>query len=481
MQEKILFQHVRKINRILNRVLFVFGAVMIIAHIITRNSNNIVPLWIMMIATFLSLFLMYSKKDVAASYVMVISALMLVIPSMTGKFAFILVMIPISISALYLNKRIFLIMGSITNVSMIITQLIISNSDIQSASFSMVNLLLVTSILFFLTKEGEKLIQRGIQNESQTRILLEELQNNIDVIKTNTSVLNTDISQGNENLGIIHEINNSITQATQDITMGIVDQNKSVTQINQMIKDADKKVAELTDFSNQLASVSGHASDEVKEGSEKINTMDKQMGIINQAVTKSLETVQELNENIDDINNFLSAITEIAEQTNLLALNAAIEAARAGESGKGFTVVAQEVRKLADQSAFTVKQIIKIIHQIKDKTKNVLEEVDKGRIATQDGEVVVHTVNQSFDMIQKSFKDIDRYIADEISRIGNIAELFSHINQEIESITSVSNVQATSTQELVATLEEHNGYIEGMYKLMQDIKDSSNKLQVIIK
>lgn len=345
----------------------------------------------------------------------------------------------------------------------------------------MVNLLLVTSILFFLTKEGEKLIQRGIQNESQTRILLEELQNNIDVIKTNTSVLNTDISQGNENLGIIHEINNSITQATQDITMGIVDQNKSVTQINQMIKDADKKVAELTDFSNQLASVSGHASDEVKEGSEKINTMDKQMGIINQAVTKSLETVQELNENIDDINNFLSAITEIAEQTNLLALNAAIEAARAGESGKGFTVVAQEVRKLADQSAFTVKQIIKIIHQIKDKTKNVLEEVDKGRIATQDGEVVVHTVNQSFDMIQKSFKDIDRYIADEISRIGNIAELFSHINQEIESITSVSNVQATSTQELVATLEEHNGYIEGMYKLMQDIKDSSNKLQVIIK
>lgn len=78
MQEKILFQHVRKINRILNRVLFVFGAVMIIAHIITRNSNNIVPLWIMMIATFLSLFLMYSKKDVAASYVMVISALMLV-------------------------------------------------------------------------------------------------------------------------------------------------------------------------------------------------------------------------------------------------------------------------------------------------------------------------------------------------------------------------------------------------------------------
>lgn len=481
MQENVLIQHVRKINRILNRVFFALGSVMLIATIITRSAINIAPLLIMMVSTFLTLFLRYNKKDVGASYVIVISALLLVIPSLTGSFAFMLAMLPISITALYLSKRIFLIMGSIINVSMIVAQLVMPNSDIQTSLFTDVILLLITSILFFLTKEGEKLIQSGIKSEAQTRKLLDELQNNVDVIKTNTSVLNTDISKGNENLGVIREINNSITQATQDITLGIVDLNKSVTQINQMIKDADKKVSELTDFSNQLANVSESASDVVTEGSEKINTMDKQMVIINQAVTKSLDTVLELNENIDEINNFLSAITEIAEQTNLLALNAAIEAARAGESGKGFTVVAEEVRKLADQSAFTVEQIVQIIHQIKDKTKNVLEEVGRGQSAAHDGEIVVNTVNHSFDMIQKSFKDINRYIGDEISRIRNIAELFSHINKEIESIANVSNGQATSTQELLATLEEHNGYIEDMYHLIKNIKDSSSKLQVIIK
>ena len=183
---------------------------------------------------------------------------------------------------------------------------------------------------------------------------------------------------------------------------------------------------------------------------------------------------------MDEIYNFLSAITQIAEQTNLLALNATIEAARAGESGKGFAVVAQEVRKLADQSTYT-KQINQIIYRIKDRTQNVLDEVSKGQIATQDGEAVVKTVNQSFDMIQGSFKDIDRYIADEISRIGNIADLFSQINGEVESIASVSDGQAAATEELLATLEENNVLIEEMYNLIKDIKDSSDKLQVIIK
>ena len=247
------------------------------------------------------------------------------------------------------------------------------------------------------------------------------------------------------------------------------------------MKDADKGIYGLTEFSHQLEEVSSNASNVVTEGTEKINMMENQMEIINQSVKKSLDTVRELNTNMDEINNFLSGITQIAEQTNLLALNAAIEAARAGESGKGFAVVADEVRKLAEQSAFTVKQIYEIIYKIKDKTKNVLDEVSRGQVATQEGEKVVNTVNQSFEMIQASFKEIDRYIADEISRIGNIAGLFSHIDEEVESIASISEEQASSTEELLATLEEHNSNIEGIYNLMQGIKTASDNLQGTIK
>ncbi|HPT77111.1 MAG TPA: methyl-accepting chemotaxis protein, partial [Defluviitaleaceae bacterium] len=158
---------------------------------------------------------------------------------------------------------------------------------------------------------------------------------------------------------------------------------------------------------------------------------------------------------MDEIYDFLSGITHIAEQTNLLALNAAIEAARAGESGKGFAVVAGEVKQLAEQSSSIVEQINQIIHQIKNKTKNVFDEVSKGQEATQDGEKIVKSVNQSFEMIQDSFKNINQYIFDEVSRIENIADLFSHIDQEIDRIANISEGHAAAVEELLATIQEH--------------------------
>jgi methyl-accepting chemotaxis protein len=96
--------------------------------------------------------------------------------------------------------------------------------------------------------------------------------------------------------------------------------------------------------------------------------MQKQIDIINDAVTESLSTVQELDKSMDNINHFLSEISQIAGQTNLLALNAAIEASRAGESGKGFAVVADETRRLAEQSSKMVKGINEIIGDIKNRT-----------------------------------------------------------------------------------------------------------------
>ena len=484
MQQNLLLNHVRKVNKILNWVFFVLGFVMLIAGIATRTiASSIIPLTITIVSAFLALFLRHKKKDMAASYVIVVSALAQVLPllPMMGSNAFIMAMLPITVTALYLNKRIFIFVGSIINAVVIILQLVTPGTSIMAYLFPDVFQLLITLVLFLLVKDGGKLIQNASENSEQANKFLEELQNTMNVVKTSTSGLNTDISKATENLEVINEISSSITIATKEITTGIVGQSSSVTQISQMIKEADNKISELTDFSNQLENVAANASHVVTEGSEKINTMDKQMEIINQAVTKSFETVQELNENMDEINNFLSGITQIAEQTNLLALNAAIEAARAGESGKGFAVVAEEVRKLAEQSADTVRQIYQIINQIKEKTKNVIDEVSRGQIATQDGEKVVKVVNQNFEMIQVSFKDIDRYISDEISRIGSVADLFSSINVEVESIASISEEQAASTEELLSTLEEQNSNIENMYGLFQGIKTSSDKLQGIVK
>ncbi len=483
MQNNSLAKHVVKVNKALNKVFFILGFGMLIMSLVTGTiASNIVSLSVTIFSAFLALYLRYKKKENVATYVLVTSALLQVLPLLpvTGKDAVILAMLPVIVAGLYLNSKIFIVVGVITNASLILLHIITPNLNLQDYILPDVFEILITIMIFMLVRSGSKLIQEANEYGKQSEKLLGDLQKTIDVIKKNTSVLNEDISKGNQNLSIVHEISGSIISVTQKIIEGIVDQNKSVTQINEMIKEAYKRIFELKKFSDQMKSVSTDASNIISEGSEKIYIMDKQMDMINQAVTKTVTTVQQLNQNMDEINNFLSSISQIAGQTNLLALNASIEAARAGESGKGFAVVADEVKKLAEQSALTVSQINKIIGQIEENTQNVLSEVSSVQTATQSGEKIVHAVNQSFEKVQESFKNVDHYIVDEFSRIEHVTDLFANIDQEAESIAKISEEHTDATGELLATLQEHNSSIENMNHVMQDIKDSSESLQAAI-
>jgi methyl-accepting chemotaxis protein len=335
--------------------------------------------------------------------------------------------------------------------------------------------------LFFLTKWGSSLIISAHERELHAKKLLQELEKYIKTIHKSTESLNNDISSCNNYLGAVHEINCSMSKGVEEITRGVVGQNQSVSQISKAIKEANNKIIEITEFSSQLGAVTEKASNVVWEGSEKVNRMNMQMQIINKAVQKSYSNVVELNDSMDQIYNFLSDITQIADQTNLLSLNAAIEAARAGESGKGFTVVAEEVRKLAEQSANIVKKINHIIQKIKGETDNVIEEVHKGQVATREGEAFTEQVYQNFEMIAQSFRDIKLYIADEISKIKKMSELLLHIDEETERIAAISEVHSTATEELLATSEKNNSEIQSIHTLMQCIKESSDNLQGLLK
>ncbi len=194
-----------------------------------KQRTNLTPLLITIVSAFLALILRHKNKDTVASYALVASAVMQVIPSMSGSYAFMVVMLPISITALYFNKWLFIMVGSIINVALIITQLVMPDSSIATNMFAAVILILITIILFFLTKEGGKLIQNAIENEAQTKKLLDELQNTMNVVKNSTSGLNSDISQATENLEIVQEISSSITITTEEFTTGIVGQSSSVS------------------------------------------------------------------------------------------------------------------------------------------------------------------------------------------------------------------------------------------------------------
>lgn len=486
-----LLAHVRKVNKIVLSMLLAVILISIVLKLLIKLPIPILSTIIQLLAAVLATILIIVKKtrvknsEDLAMYILVINftvyALFSFIASPSLAVAILALMVSYSIAVLYPKKSLIAVNGGISLIALVIIQYIFKPLFDSQSFITILSLLIFINVCFFyLTKWGTLLIFSVNQKETETKKLFWELEKTMDLIKLNTSDLNTDITKGNDNLEVVHQISNSIALAIEQITKGVVDQTESITQVSLMMNEAGRKISEIADFSNQLKDVSAKAIHVVSEGSQKMDRMDRQMDIINKAVTKSYSTVQELNSYMDEIYDFLTGISQIADQTNLLALNAAIEAARAGESGKGFAVVAEEVKKLAEQSANTVQQINHLIHQIKDRTKHVLDEVSRGHVATKEGETVVKQVTQNFEMVHGSFEDVGIYISGVISKIGKMTELFAEINLGTDSIASISEEHSSSTQELMATIEESKENITDIYNLMQNIKSSSENLHRIV-
>ncbi|MDF2587735.1 MAG: methyl-accepting chemotaxis sensory transducer [Anaerocolumna sp.] len=481
MGQSIIQNHFRKVNK---AMIGIFTAFIIFDIILAIAVGIKQGYYVAAIEFLLTLALFYAMKKnkyqtllaYAVSIVMCI-AIISIIPNPSSLY---IMLVPLCISALYLDTKVFSISWVFATILITIRMFIMNLVD-RNFFVNLAILCMILVIIAFLTKWGRDIIDLAISESEKTSALLQQNQENIELIQSNGFTLNTNITNCNEKLKLAKENSDLITTSVNEIGKGVIGQTESVTKISDMMNEADEKFTEINTYSKQLAEISAKTRDIVKNGSEKIILMDKQMNIINHAVTKSFTTVQQLNKNMDEVNNFLSGITQISDQTNLLALNAAIEAARAGDSGKGFAVVAEEVRKLAEQSGETVKQIGQIIDEIKYNTKEVLEEVENGTNATKEGAEIVCQVNDGFKNIDLSFKDIDKYVSEELTKVENTAKLFSSIRQETESIASISEEHAAANEELMASTEDHNMTLESITQMMREIKTASENLRNVTK
>ena len=145
-----------------------------------------------------------------------------------------------------------------------------------------------------------------------------------------------------------------------------------------------------------------------------MNGSTQQMSAIDQIVKDSVKNVTQLNTRSQEISKLVVVIKDIADQTNLLSLNAAIEAARAGEHGKGFSVVAEEVRKLAEQTASSVTEITDIVRNIQEGFDVVTKSLENGYTEVEKGTAQIETTG-------KTFQDISQSIADIVESFNNIS------------------------------------------------------------
>jgi methyl-accepting chemotaxis protein len=479
MNDNFLKTNEARVNRIIAVILWIIflGATFFVFQKLVLGEVFGSLLVELLISTF---FILRKKRPRLTTALLLMAILTCTVPYLHSSYSGMIIIIVLCVVSLYLNRVLLYTFGFSYNIAYSVIYYADHHTFDISFFISLGFILLTVTALYFVVKRSTDLFRLSIQKEIEAKELFRSLNHMVQVISESTFSLGCEISNCNQDIGALKSSSNTIASSVQEVTEGVIDQSESITQIREMIHQADERITEINLLVKSLSDTSNITSQAVYDGSEKIDQMGKQMNIINLAVTESLGTVEELNRSMDDVNNFLAAIKQISDQTNLLALNANIEASRAGEAGAGFAIVANEIKKLADQCLDTVKQIDKIIHNIQGKTQLVFDKANNGSAAARKGDAITGQVLESFENMKESFKRIDGYIEQELTMTDSVSTIFTQIRHQAGMISDISQKHSAAMEEMLATTEEQDSNIEVIYESVSNMNCSGKKLEELI-
>lgn len=276
-----------------------------------------------------------------------------------------------------------------------------------------------------------------------------------------------------------------ITTVAQELAYGSEKQVDQIEESSRVIGAISEHTRTIADNTEKMKRDVLHASQMSSEGNQAIGEVRQQMNSIHVNVNSLSEAVKNLNERSNEIGKITSVITGISAQTNLLALNAAIEAARAGEHGKGFAVVADEVRKLAEESKNSTEQISGLIKLIQSETEHTLRTMEKASEEVHSGMNVVQHAGDSFSSIDQAVNRVVLQIEEISEALDRLADGTENVNAAVMEVSSVAresagNSQSISgaTQEQLASMEEITSSAQALAGLADDLQNTIKQFKI---
>jgi len=284
----------------------------------------------------------------------------------------------------------------------------------------------------------------------------------------------------NEAISATASAANQISSSAEEMAAGAQEQSAQASEVASAVEEMTKTIFETTKNTSSATEASKSAGKFAKEGGKVVEETIKGMNRIAEVVHQSAGTVENLGKSSDQIGEIVQVIEDIADQTNLLALNAAIEAARAGEQGRGFAVVADEVRKLAERTTKDTKEIAMMIKQIQKDTSGAVESMELGTEEVSKGKLLAQKAGES---LREIINGAD-HVVDIISQVAAASEEQSsaaeQIGKNIESINSVTQESASGIQQIAHASEDLNRLTLNLQELVAKFKvnESQSKLAV---
>lgn len=242
-----------------------------------------------------------------------------------------------------------------------------------------------------------------------------------------------------------HELSAQIQESSNGADMQAQRISETVTAVEEM----NATILEVTKNTVTTAQIAGNTRERAEDGEKVVKEFMDSIGKVEKSTGTLKRDMDELNKHVQDINQIMSVISDLADQTNLLALNAAIEAARAGEAGRGFAVVADEVRKLAEKTMASTTNVANAVVAIKSSTTSSMEQVD----------MTVELVNTAISLAEEC-----RHA------LAEIVDMASDSAERIGSIAVASEEQSATSEEITRTIGDINGVVAQTSTTMNEAK-----------